>query len=122
LKNFYSVIVGKYWPFERKMVEGGYAEIEMPFDNIPAGPMEMKERWKFADLIGYLNTWSAVRAYEKALGSSPLVLVYDDMLRAWGDPASARVATWPLFIRTWRKKKNQSISLKKLPPSPAGTR
>jgi ubiquinone/menaquinone biosynthesis C-methylase UbiE len=103
IEHFYSDIVGEYWPFERKMVEGGYSEMVMPFDEISTDPMEMTERWKFADLIGYLSTWSAVHAYEKARGSNPLELVYDDMLRKWGDPATVRVATWPLIIRAWRK-------------------
>ena len=110
IEHFYHDIVGDYWPFERQMVEGGYADIEMPFDEIPSVPMEMTEHWKFADLIGYLNTWSAVRAYEKENGSNPLGLVHDELLRAWGDPNTVRVSTWPLVLRIWRKTHNHLAS------------
>jgi SAM-dependent methyltransferase len=113
IEKFYSDIVGDYWPFERKMVEGGYSDLAMPFDDIATGPMEMTEHWAFAELIGYLNTWSAVRAYEKEHGSNPLELVYDNLLREWGDPATVRVSTWPLFMKAWRKTRNRS---KKAPP------
>jgi len=103
VEHFYSDIVGDYWPFERRMVESGYAEIVMPFDEISAEPVDMTEYWKFADLLGYLSTWSAVRAYEEAQGSNPLERVHDEMLREWGDPATVRAATWPLSMRIWRK-------------------
>jgi len=103
IENLYGDIVGKYWAFERKMVEGGYADVEMPFESIEIKPMEMAQNWRFADVIGYLNTWSAVRAYEKENGSNPLELVYEDMLQAWGHPDVVRVVTWPLIIRAWRK-------------------
>jgi ubiquinone/menaquinone biosynthesis C-methylase UbiE len=118
IEKFYSDVVGDYWPFERKMVEGGYADIEMPFDEISTDPLQMTEHWTFTDLIGFLNTWSAVRAYQKELGSNPLRLVHDDMLREWGDPATVRVATWPLIMRVWRKTRNQS---KKARASVSGT-
>jgi SAM-dependent methyltransferase len=103
IEHFYSDIIGKYWPFERQMVEGGYADIEMPFNEVPTNPMEMTEHWHFATLIGYLNTWSAVRAYEKEQGQNPLDLVYDDLLKAWGDPAREHIVTWTLILRAWQK-------------------
>lgn len=102
-EKLYGDIVGNYWSFERKMVEGGYANVEMPFERIEIKPMEMTQTWRFSDVIGYLNTWSAVRAYEKAIGSNPLELVHEEMLRAWGDPDTVRVVTWPLIIRAWQK-------------------
>jgi hypothetical protein len=108
LQYFYGDIVGKYWPFERQMVEGGYADIVLPFSDIPVPPLEMNEQWRFADLIGYLNTWSAVRAYEREQGSNPLELVYEDLLRQWGDPDDVHAITWPLTVRAWRKMHNQS--------------
>jgi SAM-dependent methyltransferase len=107
IESFYGEIVGDYWPFERKLVEDGYSGIEMPYDEILVSPLKMTERWVFTDLIGYLKTWSAVRAYQKEKGSNPLELVYDDMLKKWGDPTAVRVVTWPLIMRVWRKAHNQ---------------
>jgi SAM-dependent methyltransferase len=103
VQRLYADIVGEYWPFERKFVESGYAEVEIPFEKLPASPMEMTAVWDFAALIGYLNTWSAVKAYERANGRNPLELVQDDLLREWGAVGRTRVATWPLFLKVWRK-------------------
>ena len=103
IEKLYSDIVGKYWAFERKMVEGGYADVQMPFESIPVKPMEMNQQWCFADVIGYLNTWSAVREYEKAVGSNPIELVFDEMRNAWGELEIQRVVSWPLVVRAWRK-------------------
>ena len=43
LKYFYADILGVFWPFERKIVEGGYADIIFPCGEIPSPPMEMSE-------------------------------------------------------------------------------
>ena len=91
------------WPFERQIVEGGYADIEMPFEQVPLADLEMTENWNLAALAGYLNTWSAVKAYERAHGRNPLELIEADLLREWGDADTVRVATWPLLIRVWRR-------------------
>lgn len=107
IKKLYGDIVGKYWAFERTMVEGGYADVEMPFDAIEIKPMEMNQQWQLADVMGYLNTWSAVREYEKATAGNPLELVYEDMLQSWGEPDTVRVVSWPLIVRAWQKKAGQ---------------
>lgn len=105
--RLYRDIVGEYWPAERKLVESGYAGIQMPLTEIPVDPMEMTETWKFANLIGYLNTWSSVNAYERDKGSSPLDSVHSDLLRNWGEPNDSRVAAWPLSLKLWRKPHRQ---------------
>ena len=106
LKYFYSDILGEFWPFARQMVETGYADIILPFGEIPAPPMQMTEQWCFADVIGYLHTWSAVRAYEREHGSNPLELVCDDMLKAWGRSNDVHITIWPLTLRVWQKVHN----------------
>jgi len=107
IRHLYADIVGEYWPFERNMVEGGYANVDMPFTEIPANPMEMTAEWDFSGLIGYLNTWSAVKAYEKANGNNPLELVQADLHRQWGVVDRTRIATWPLLVKVWRKQRTQ---------------
>jgi len=107
IDHLYSAIVGEYWPFERKMVENGYAGVQMPFSEIQATEMEMTESWGMTDLIGYLNTWSAVKAYEKDLGHNPLKKVDADLLRLWGDTDMKRTAKWPLLVKAWRKPHTQ---------------
>lgn len=107
IERLYADIVGEFWPFERRIVEGGYTDIEMPFEQVPMADLEMTETWDLAALTGYLNTWSAVKACEKAHGRNPLELIEVDLLRQWGDPEAERVATWPLLSRVWRKTENR---------------
>ena len=57
--------------------------------------------------IGYLNTWLAVKGYEKKHGRNPLDLVHADLLQHWVDPDKARVARWPLIVKVWRKRHSQ---------------
>jgi len=90
----------------------------MPFEEIPAEMLEMTEEWSFSDLVGYLNTWSAVKAYEKDQGSNPLNEIHDELLKQWGAIDKQRIATWPLATKVWRKPHNQS---NKAQPPAAGT-
>ena len=106
IQRFYRDIVGAYWPFERKLVESGYANLQMPFEEISIAPIEMTEAWSFRDLIGYLNTWSAVKGYEKEHGQNPLEIVYDELQQQWGKPRFERLSRWPLFVKVWRKTNN----------------
>lgn len=101
--RFHNDIVGEYWPFDRKLVESGYADLTLPLTEVPAPLMEMSEHWSFSDLIGYFNTWSAAKAYEKERGHNPLDLVIAELERAWGAPENKRTATWPLHVKIWRK-------------------
>ena len=103
VKYLYGTILGVFWPFERQMVESGYADIVLPFSEIFPPSLVMSEEWRFADVVGYLNTWSAVRAYEREHGTNPLEQVYDDLLRAWGDADAVRLTEWPFKLRIWKK-------------------
>jgi hypothetical protein len=58
-------------------------------------------------MMGYLNTWSAVKKYEQVNGMNPLSLVVEDFEKAWGGVVSRRVV-FPGFVRAGRKN-GQSI-------------
>ena len=102
LHTFYYQTIAAYWPPERRHVETGYRDLPFPFTPIDVPPQVIEMRWTLDQLIGYLNTWSAVKAAEKALGVNPV----DELARAlgeeWGDPATRRLVTWPLTIRAGR--------------------
>jgi ubiquinone/menaquinone biosynthesis C-methylase UbiE len=65
--RFYGATVGPYWPFERRIVEDGYRSLRFPFEEIAPPALEMEAFWSLDDLAGYIDTWSAVKAAEKAL-------------------------------------------------------
>lgn len=102
LRHFYKDVVGPYWPPERRHVEDGYRSFDFPFEELTAPPLAIEVNWRAADLIGYADTWSAVREAEKALGRGPSEGFRHDLLAAWGDPERRRTIRFPLSLRVGR--------------------
>ena len=100
--HFYRDVVGPYWPPERRHVENGYRDFDFPFREFAAPPLAIEVSWRAADLIGYADTWSAVRGAEKALGRQAIERFQRDLLEAWGDPEQRRTIRFPLSFRIGR--------------------
>ena len=98
--ELYDDIVGDFWPPERRLIEEGYASIELPGQSIEVGSFEMTADWTAADMLGYLRTWSACRRYERQHGQDPVDRVAAPLQDAWGD--GARRVRWPLRVRASR--------------------
>ena len=99
VQHFYRDVVGPYWPPERRHVEDGYRSLDFPFDELPPPPLAIVVEWRLADLVGYADTWSAVRGAEKALGHSPVPPFENALLRTWGNPERRRLIRFPLSLR-----------------------
>jgi SAM-dependent methyltransferase len=97
LMDFYSRVLGPYWPPERKWVEAAYRGMPFPFAEIQAPTFEIRLQWTLADLLAYLGTWSATQRYRKAEGADPLPELGERLARAWTD--GTREIVWPLAIR-----------------------
>lgn len=102
IQHFYRDIVGPYWPPERRHVEDGYRSFDFPFEEFTAPPLAIELQWRASDLMGYADTWSAVRGAEKALGRAPIEAFRQDLTRAWGDPEHRRMIRFPLSLRVGR--------------------
>jgi SAM-dependent methyltransferase len=94
--------VGPYWPPERALVDAGYRTIPFPFEEVPAPAFEMTAEWDLPTLLGYMNTWSATKRFEKAHGFNPLERLEGDFAAAWGDPVAPRTVRWKLALRVGR--------------------
>ncbi|KMO42648.1 SAM-dependent methyltransferase [Methylobacterium variabile] len=101
-QRFYSEVIGPYWPPERRHVEEGYRALPFPFAPLDAPALDIEVAWRLPDLIGYTETWSAVRAAEKAVGRGPIEAFHAELTEAWGDPDSVRRVRWPLSLRVGR--------------------
>jgi SAM-dependent methyltransferase len=102
IQEFYRGKLGPYWPPERRHVEDGYRSLPFPFLEIEAPPLAIEVSWNLFELVGYLGTWSAVRALEKQTGSAPLDSLRSELTKAWGDAGSRRKVRWPLALRVGR--------------------
>ena len=92
-------IIGDCWPPERVFVNEGFRTIPFPFTELSPPDFSMTATWNLDRFLGYLATWSAVSRYEERNGTDPIALIDADLRRAWGDPASPRRLTWPLYLR-----------------------
>lgn len=99
--KLYEDILGKYWDPERRYIEAGYRTIPFPFDEIVTPQFEMKTTWNFNQLIGYLNTWSALQHYKKANDRNPLEYMFTELKEAWGSDVEKDVH-FPILLRVGR--------------------
>ena len=93
----------QYWPNERLLVENGYRDIHLPFEPLAAPSFFMEVKWPLATMIGYLDTWSAIRAMERDRGREMFESFLAELTRTWGDPETVRTNRWPLAIVAGRK-------------------
>lgn len=100
---FHSEVVGPYWPPERALLDNGYSKIEFPYPRLTPPDFIMRARWSFADLIGYLNTWSAVKQFEVKRHSNPVELHFEELEAAWGKLEEEKEIYWPLILYVGRK-------------------
>ncbi len=100
--HFYREVVGPYWPPERRHVEDGYRSLPFPFEEVALPPLAIEVEWSLDDLVGYIETWSATRAAERALGESPVPKARAALAEVWGDPDRRRPMRFPLSVRAGR--------------------
>lgn len=101
--RFYHETIGPYWPLRRKLVEGAYRGVDFPLTEVDAPGFEMLVDWTLEELLGYLGTWSAVRAYRKAEGTDPLDRIRGPLSEAWKPSEDRLPIRWPLHARIGRQ-------------------
>lgn len=85
IQHFYKEIVGPYWDEERRYLDEEYKGIAFPFTEIQTPNFNHEMSWSLERLVGYLNTWSAVKHYERANNHNPVELIYEDLQRSFGE-------------------------------------
>lgn len=101
VETFYRKTVGPFWDFERSLVETGYRTIDFPFAESIPPDFRMQAEWSLDDVLGYLRTWSATKAFITAHGFDPVNDLVDQLHAAWGSK-KMRIVNWPLSVRVGR--------------------
>ncbi|WP_129021843.1 class I SAM-dependent methyltransferase [Edaphocola flava] len=101
IAHLYDDILGPYWDPERKYVDEEYKTIPFPFTDIKVPHFPVSFSWSLEHLIAYLNTWSAVKHYEKKHGENPVDSITEALKHAWGTAAEHSVH-FPLLLRAGR--------------------
>lgn len=103
LSDFYHNVVGPYWDKERTYIDEKYKTLPFPFQELPAPSFENKLSWTLSHLIGYLNTWSAVKKFISRNGYNPVDELHAHITPLWGFREEKEVR-FPLLLRTGRVK------------------
>lgn len=104
IRHLYADVLGDmYWDKERKYLDEQYKTIPFPFQEIPAPVFSQKVNWNLDELIGYLNTWSAVQHFIKANGTNPVDDVRKTFEGIWGKEKQKEV-TFPTLLRIGKLK------------------
>jgi SAM-dependent methyltransferase len=102
IADFYTNVVGEYWPPERRFVESGYMNLPFPFQEVAAPALQLKMEWDLDALMGYVSTWSAVQRYKKVRGADPLAQLRERVEPVWNSGEKLRSVVWPLHLRVGR--------------------
>ena len=100
-QRFYKEITGPYWDPERRYLDEAYRSIPFPFDEIQMPSFFMRYSRTLPDVLGYLNTWSAVQHYIRQNGRNPLTLIETELREAWGRVVEREIVC-PLLLRVGR--------------------
>jgi ubiquinone/menaquinone biosynthesis C-methylase UbiE len=98
INRFYREVTGPYWDNERKYIDEHYKTIPFPFKEIESPQLYNTYEWSLEQLIGFLDTWSAVQHFIKANKQNPVELVYKDLQQAWGIN-STKTVRFPILLR-----------------------
>lgn len=94
--------IKSFWAPQNQILWDGYQSITFPFTNIAAPSFAIELNWELQDLIDYVKTWSAVRAYENTRGQSIADSLYKSLLLDWGNPQDQRNVCMDLVLRVGR--------------------
>ena len=98
IHDFYNNIVGPYWPPERKYTDEKYETIPFPFQKIKTPQFTMPIEYSGYHLINYLNTWSAVKNYQKERHADPLPGLQKKLLEYWPDQEIRMTARTTIYL------------------------
>jgi len=101
ITDFYTNIIGSYWDRERKYIDENYKTIPFPFDEIQTPNFVNSQNWTLEHLIGYLNTWSAVKHFIKKNNYNPIDKLQKDIEQLWSNELTKEVH-FPLLLRIGR--------------------
>jgi SAM-dependent methyltransferase len=97
--DFYTKVVGPYWPPERRHVEANYTTLPFPFREMEHPEFGFDLDWPFEQVLGYASSWSATARYRQALDRDPVPLLRETLGAAWPAAAGTARLRMPLGLR-----------------------
>ncbi len=100
--RFHDVTLAEFWPPERAHVVHRYRTLPFPFAELDAPTLRIERRWRLEAALGYVETWSGVRALERAGEGAKYSAFREGVCEAWGDPELERDFWFPVSVRATR--------------------
>lgn len=97
ISHFYHEVIGPYWDEERKYIDGHYKNTPFPYHEIASPIFEFETYWDLKHYLGYINTWSAVKHFEKANGFNPVDDLENEIKAFWNE--EQKLVKFPIFMR-----------------------
>lgn len=98
-------ILKDYWSKSINKVRNKYEDIPFPFEEIPAPGFEIRVNWTLEEVKAYIHSWSPTQNYINVNHKSPIEVVEQQMLKAWGNPQEKKQLIFPLVMRVGRVRK-----------------
>ena len=99
IREFYTDVVGPYWDEARRLIDDRYQSLPFPFAERTPPKLAMHMAWDLSHLEGYLNTWSAVKAYQAAHPeTNPVSALITELANVW-PPGKTLMVQFPIFLR-----------------------
>jgi SAM-dependent methyltransferase len=99
--EFYSGVVGPYWPPERRHIEANYTTLPFPFEELPHPQFGLELEWSLEQVLGYVSSWSATARYRKDRGEDPVPQLRAGLQPAWPSSGIAMLRM-PIGLRAAR--------------------
>ena len=97
--------LGQDWPPGIEWVDKKYRDLPFPYPDLGLGPIEFPLHWSEAELLGWIDTWSAVRRHRARTGLDPLSDFPERLNAVWPEPNGGPITVqFPLSIRGGKKK------------------
>jgi SAM-dependent methyltransferase len=105
--DFYSGVVGPYWPPERRHIETNYQTLppfpkELGFEDLTHPEFGLTLEWNFEQVMGYVSSWSATTRYRQAVGQDPLPQLRATLGPAWPGEGTRVTIGMPIGLRVAR--------------------
>lgn len=102
INNFYTNIIGSYWPEQRIHIDNQYASLDFPFNELTTPAFKIESALVLEELTGYIRTWSATRNYSLAHQHDPVSILEKELISCWDEPDFPVTVHWPITLRVGR--------------------
>ena len=93
--DFYTNVVGPFWPPERALIENEYRDLAFPFRRMETPVFSIERKWSLHEFLGYVSSWSSVQRMRQATGADPLPQVSKGLAGLWTGQEAVR---WPMAL------------------------